>query len=55
MSSYESNPYIYLALRTTTGTLRVVLVEEVLNTSLYCLYMLGSYLFVGSLEHGVQD
>ena len=55
MSSYESNPYIYLAKRSTTSTLRVVRVEEVRNISLYILYMLESYLFVGGLEHRVKD
>ena len=38
---------IYLALRA-TSTLYVMLTEEMRDTTLYCLYMLGGYLFVGS-------
>ena len=55
MSSYGSNPYIFLALHATTGTLCAVLVEEVRDTSLYCLYVLGGYMFIGGLEHRVKD
>ena len=36
MSSYESNPHIYLALRATTSTLCVMLTEEMRDTTLYC-------------------
>ena len=51
MSSYGSNPYNYNRERATTGTLLVVLVQEVRNTIFNSLDVSCRYLFVWGFEH----
>ena len=55
MSSYGSNPYNYNRERATTGTLLVVLVQEVRNTIFNSLDVSCRYLFVRGFEHRVKD
>ena len=50
MSSYGSNPYNYNRERATTGTLLVVLVQEVRNTIFNSLDVSCRYLFVWVLN-----
>ena len=40
------------SVRATTSTLCVMLTEEMRDTTLYCLYMLGGYLLVGMVSRG---